>query len=122
MGAMPQKMVFGVAVGFIGGILALAAMAYAWNGTVDSMTLIGLDMLVAVLFFAVAGCFTKYSPVPGSTIAVLSAICVAFTLIAMFYEAMFMWLGVILVVLGIVNVIFAVSPSVTKWVDSNRVI
>ncbi len=122
MSAMPQKMVAGVAIGFVGGILALAAMAYAWDGTLDSATLIGLDMLVAVLFFAVAGCFTKHSPVPGSTITVLSAICVAFTLIAMYYEAMFLWLGVILVILGIVNVAFAVSPSVSKWVDSNRVI
>lgn len=105
----------------IGGIIALASMAYTWNGTLESASLIGLNMLVAVMFFAVAGCFTNYSPVKGTTIMILSALCAAFTVISMMFDAMLVWVGIVLVVLGIVNILFAACPTVTKWVDGNRI-
>ncbi len=122
MGAMPKKMIAGTAVGLIGGIVALVAMFYAWNGTLESTTSVGLNMLVAVMFFGVAGCFTKYTPVPGATVLVLSAVCEAFVIIAMLYNSMELWMGAVLAVLGIVNILFAACPTVTKWVDGQRVI
>ena len=81
--AMPKKMVAGSAVGLFGGIIALAVMAATWDGTLDCIVKVGLDMLVSVSFFAAAGTFMKYSPVQGSTMVVLSALAVAFTLVAL---------------------------------------
>lgn len=118
--AMPKKMVAGAAIGLVGGVIALAAMSFAWDGTLDCMVSVGLDMLVSVAFFAAAGTFMKYSPIQGSTMVVLSALAVAFTVIALLYEAMPLWVGLILIVLGAVAVLCSACPTVTKWVDANR--
>lgn len=120
MGAMPKKMSFGMGIGFIGGILAVVAMAQTWNGTVDSIYLVGLDLLVLTAFFAVAGTFSKYSPVKGSTMALLSAVAIAVSAVALFYEALPLWMGIVLIVLGLVALLCAACPTVTGWVDANR--
>ena len=118
--AMPKKMVAGSAIGLFGGIIALVVMAFAWDGTLDCMVNVGLDMLVSVAFFAAAGTFMKYSPVQGSTMVVLSALTVAFTIVAILYNAMGLGVGLVLIVLGIVAILCAACPTVTSWVDANR--
>lgn len=118
--AMPTKMVAGAAVGLFGGIVALAVMAATWDGSLDCIVGVGLNMLVSVAFFAAAGTFMKYSPVQGSTMVMLSALAVAFTLVALIYEAMPIGYGLLLIVLGIVSVLCAACPTVTSWVDANR--
>ncbi len=120
MGAMPQKMILGAAAGFVGAILALAVMAYAWDGTTDSVYKLGLDMLVALSFFAAAGTFMKYSPVQGNTMAVLSGLTIAFTVIATIYGAFEVWQTIVLLILGAVCLLCAACPTVTSWVDANR--
>lgn len=117
----PKKMVFGAALGLIGGIIALGAMAASWDGTLDCMTLVGLNMLVAVMFFAVAGAFTKYTPVQGTTVLVLAAVCEAMVFLSILYEASYIWLNLILAVLGAVNILFAACPGVVSWVDAHRI-
>ena len=115
MTATPKKMVFGAALGLIGGIIAIAAMAASWNGTVDSMYDVGLNMLIACMFFAVAGSFSRYTPVEGRTVLVLAAVCEAVVLLGIFY------LYLVLAVIGAVNILFAACPTVTSWVDTNRI-
>ena len=76
---VPNNMKIGTALGFVGGVIALVAMAASWNADIDSMYLVGINMLVAVMFFAAAGTFTKYSPVCGNTVVVLSGLAGAVT-------------------------------------------
>ena len=121
MTATPKKMVFGAALGLIGGIIAIAAMAASWNGTVDSMYDVGLNMLIACMFFAVAGGFTKYAPVQGSTILVLAAVCEAVVILSILYEGSYLWLNLVLVVIGVANILIAACPTVTTWVDAQRI-
>ena len=121
MAAMPKKMIFGVALGLLGGIIALAAMFVAWDGTLDSMTLVGLNMLVTVMFFAVAGTFTRHVPVPGNTVLVLATVCEAAVVVSVLYEATYFWLNLILLVIGAANILIAACPAVTKWVDAERI-
>ena len=51
---------------------------------------------------------------------VLSALAVAFTLVALIYGAMSIGFGLVLIVLGIVAILCAACPTVTSWVDANR--
>ena len=118
---MPKKMVFGAALGLIGGIIAIGAMSAAWDGTVDSMALVGLNMLVACMFFATAGAFTKFTPVQGSTVLVLAAVCEAMVLLSILYEGSYFLLNLVLAVIGAVNSLFAACPTVTSWGDTNRI-
>jgi len=117
---MPQKMVVGAAAGFAGALFTMILLATSWDGTLDAVYVMGLDMLVAVSFFAVAGTFMKYSPVQGSTMPILSALAIAFSLIAAMYGAVEIWQGIVLVILGIVALLCAACPAVTSWVDVNR--
>ena len=120
--AQSNKMKIGIALGMLGGIIALAAMAYSWNGALVDMYSVGLNMLVAVMFFAAAGTFTKYSPVKGDTVLVISALAMATTIIAAIYEATFLWVSIILAVIAICCILIGACPNTTKWVDNNRVI
>ena len=118
---MPKKMVFGLGLGLFGGILALAGMASAWDGTTDSMAFVGLNMLVACMFFAVGGCFTKYTPVKGSSIAVLAAVCEAAVILSILYDASYIGLDLILAVIGAALILIGACPNVAAWVDSKRI-
>lgn len=120
MSEVLPKMVIGEALGLLGGVIGIVATAYAWNGTVECAPLVGMNLLVAMMFFAAAGTFTKYSPVKGTTITVLAALCVAFTVIGLFYETMILWLGLILIVLGIALIACGACPGVVNWTDQNR--
>ena len=121
MAAMPNKMVFGIGLGFLGGIIALAAMAYSWDGTVNCMPLVGLNMLVAAMFFATAGTFSKVTPVAGNTIVVIAAVCEAMVILSMLYEATFVWVNLILAVIGAACILIGACPTVSGWVDAQRV-
>ena len=99
---VPNNMKIGTALGFVGGVIALVAMAASWNADIDSMYLVGINMLVAVMFFAAAG--------------------TSVTIIAAIYGATELWVSVILLVIAVVLVAIAACPHVSKWVDSNRVI
>ena len=113
-------MKIGSALAFVGAVAAMAAMACAWAGTLDSMPLVGLNMLVAVMFFAAAGTFTRISPVSGNTTLVISVLALCAVLISMLYEATFLWLNIILAVLAAVCILVAACPHVSGWVDANR--
>lgn len=120
--AMPNKMKIGAILGVFGGIVALAAMAYAWNGSIDSMYTVGLNMLTAVMFFAAAGTFTKYSPVCGNTVLAISAVTMAVIVIGALYEATFLAVSILMAIIAVCCILVAACPNVCKWVDSNRVI
>ena len=120
MGSMPKKMVAGLALGLFGGVVALVLMANAWDGSLDSIYKVGMCMLVSCMFFAVAGTFTKYSPVQGSTMTVLSAIAVISTVAALLLEALSLWMALLLIVVGVVAMLCAACPVTSHWVDVNR--
>lgn len=120
MANQPNKMKIGVALGMLGGIIALVAMAYAWNGTVDSMYTVGMNMLTAVMFFAVAGTFTKYAPVCGNTVLVISALAMAVTVIGALYSATFLAVSVVLAIIAVCCILVGACPNTSHWVDSNR--
>lgn len=120
MSAMPKKMVAGVAVGFLGGVIAIAAMAHAWTGDLSNTSAVALNMLVAMMFFAVAGGFTSYAPVKGKTLIVLAAINAAFVVIAAAYSSTFVVLELFLLILAVIEILCAACPTVTKWVDATR--
>ncbi len=121
MATMPRKMVFGIGLGMLGGIIALAAMAYSWDGTVDCMPLVGLNMLVATMFFATAGSFTKVTPVAGNTVVIIATVCEAMVILSMLYEATFIEVSLLLAVIGAACILVGACPTVSKWVDAQRI-
>ena len=122
MAQIPNKMKIGCALGMLGGVVSLAAMAYSWTGVLDDMYAVGLNMLAAVMFFAVAGTFTKYSPVCGNTVLVISGLAMAVAIVGALYNATFLWVSILLALIAVCCILVAACPNTTKWVDGNRVI
>lgn len=120
MSAQPMKMVAGMAIGFVGAIIAFAAMAYSWTGDLDNIYSVALNMLMAMMFFAVAGGFSKRAPIVGRTLIVLAALNVAFSIIALVYASTFIEVEVVLIILAVAEVLCAACPKVTKWIDTTR--
>ena len=115
-------MKIGMLIAFIGAIVAFVAMAQTWDGSLDSAPYVGVDMAVAMIFFAVAGCFSTYSPVKSSTVLVLSGLTVAFSIIAAIYAAMPAIVAVLLVILGLACMTVANLPSTKDYVENARII
>lgn len=120
MSATPFKMKAGMAVAIIGAIWSFILMSQAWDGSLDSVYVVGLAMFVCVMFFATAGAFTKFCPVKGSTVLVLSVVTAAVVILAMVYEAIPLIEGIILVILAIVCIVCGACPGVVSWVDECR--
>ncbi len=108
----------GLGLGLLGGILAMAAVAYSWDGELDSITNVAFNLLMATMFFATAGAFASSAPVAGKTIAVLAGICVATVLVSMLFGSTFLWLQIILMVIAIANVAIAACPTVIRFGNS----
>jgi len=115
-------MKLGMALAFLGAIGAFVSMAMAWSGFVESAPIVGLDMLAAMVFFAVAGCFSTYSPVKAPTVVVLSALSIAFSVIAAIFNAMNPIVCIILVAFGIICMFCGNLPSTKDYIDANRLV
>lgn len=122
MSAAPKKMSIGMGLGLLGGIVAMAALAYSWNGTFESVIPVAFNLLVATMFFATAGAFAKSAPVAGKSIAVIAGVCVAVTFVSMFYGSTFLWVQVFLLIIGIINVAIAACPTVIRYADTKKAI
>ncbi len=122
MAPMPSKMKIGFALGLIGGIYALIAMAVSWNGDLDSMATVGLNMLIAVMFFATAGTFTKYAPVAGRTVLIISVLTLAVVILGFVHDATFNHALLIMAILALACILIGACPNTAKWVDNSRLI
>ena len=120
MSAALKKMSMGMGLGLLGGILAIAAVAYSWDGSFQSIVPVGLNLLIATMFFATAGSFAKSAHVAGKSIAIIAAVCVAMTIVSMAYASTFLWLQIILLAIGVAEVLLGACPAVIRYADTNR--
>lgn len=122
MAAQPNDMKIGTALGMLGGIISIAALGYCWDGGLDGLYGAGLNMLCAVMFFALAGAFTRYSPVAGNSVIGISAVAIASVVIGVLYDATLLWVSILLLVIAIACLLIAACPKTVGWIDGNRVI
>ncbi len=122
MSAMPNTMKLGMALGFLGAIAAFVSMAMAWDGSVDSAAGVGLNMAVSMMFFAIAGCLSSYSPVKPATITAISAVAIGLTFIACILGVMSVVFGILLVAIAAICMVIGGMDTTKDYVDTNRVI
>ena len=122
MSAIPKKMSVGMGLGLLGGIVAMAALAYSWDGSLDAINNVAFNLLVATMFFATAGAFAKTAPIAGKSIAVIAGVCVAVTLVSMFYGSTFLWVQIFLLAIGVINIAIAACPTVVRYGDSRKAV
>lgn len=118
MVAMPGKMKIGMCLGLVGGIIGIATSAAAWESSIDSMTAVGLNLLVATMFFASAGFFQKNAPVAAPTGAVLAGIAAASAVVCLIMGIMGTGFAIVEIIIAIGLILVASCPAVKGYVDN----
>lgn len=120
----PINVVAGSAVAVIGGLVAIAFMAIKLNGVRADNTIVfaAVTMLIAVLFFAMAGSLysnAKTDYLPMVIIGLINVAVIA-AMIVLDVKANVVFGGILLAIAIIVELL--VLPAVTeKWVAYDRV-
>jgi hypothetical protein len=104
-------------MGLLGGVLSVAFMSLSYGPEEETLPLVAFYMLIAVLFFAIAGAFTKNSQWKFGvtefmifiTIGTIGA-CMAADYVAVPY-------GAVLIVVAVCLMILTALPSTKSWLD-----
>lgn len=115
-------MKFGFGLSMFGAVVSMIAMAYAWTGELDDMYPVGLNMLAALMFFASAGTFTKYTPVNGNTTLIISAMALAVVGIGALYESTLLWVSILLAAVAVCGILVAACPNTSRYIEDSRIV
>jgi len=118
MNSLPGNISAGCGISLLGGVISIVCLALFFEPEELSLTIMGLYMLSAVLFFGMAGTFTKNSQWSWKmtvfmgffTIGVVAA-----STAAGYFE---MYAGALLVAIGVLILIVAMLPSTKKWLNN----
>ena len=50
-----------------------------------------------------------------------AAVCEAVVILSILYEGSYLWLNLVLAAIGVANILIAACPTVTTWVDAQRI-
>ncbi|MCQ2084775.1 MAG: hypothetical protein MJZ21_01350 [archaeon] len=108
----------GLIIASLGGIIAIAGLAVTCEITVEGITSIALLLLISVMFFALAGAFTKngqWAPAALTLFGFLTLGVVAGCTIA---EIINLYLGIIEAVVAILVIAISYTPQTKRFVSS----
>lgn len=105
------------AVAMLGGLVAIACMALTYAPGEDTITVISFYMLVSVLYFALAGAFTRNSQWNASLTVVITFMTLGIIIVAAMYGSFSYNVAMVLGIFGLVILIASVLPSVKSWLD-----
>ena len=114
----PGAMKAGMAVGLFGGLVAFFAMAFLFNTDDEPLLTMGLCLLIAVLYFALAGGFSKTSQWTQNVLIAYSFITTAAVLGIFIADLIPLWFAVIELVLGILAIAFASLGGSKAYLDN----
>lgn len=117
MSTTPNGIKTAYGLGIFGGVLSIALMAFYFKPEDDILPEIAFYMLTAVLFFAMAGAFSKNSQWSWRVALFVSFICIgtaAGCTTAGYFEPA---AGALLIAIGTCIVILEILPSSKKWLD-----
>ncbi|MBP6021235.1 MAG: hypothetical protein KA502_01425 [Candidatus Methanomethylophilaceae archaeon] len=118
MSDMIKSVGIGCAVALLGGIVAIACMAMTFELTGNAMAMISFYLLIAALFFASAGAYTKNSQWDTKVTLLIAFLNLAVIILAALYGSISTNIALVLGVFGLLMVIIPSFPSVKVWLDS----
>lgn len=119
----PKNVVLGSAIAVIGGIVAIAALAWAFSNelTTDSLMFISMIMFIAVLFFASAGFLYSNgkSNFIGLIIIELINVVISAVFICTNIKGDYAF-GIAFLVFAILVTLFSLPGCTEKWMELDR--
>ncbi|MCL1811494.1 MAG: hypothetical protein FWG41_04695 [Methanomassiliicoccaceae archaeon] len=120
METVPRIVKIGCALGFIGGIICMIGLALFFEVEDSALANMGAYMLIAVMFFALAGGFAKGGQWSWNVLLLMTFLTIAAVGCSVIFEVLDVNVGIILVAVGALIVASLSMPSSKTWTNRMR--
>lgn len=120
MNTVPNSITIGRAFGFIGGIISIAFMAWAFEPSESTIEVVGMYLLFAVLFFALAGACRANGPWNWKMLTLMLFLIIGLSAVTMLGEYIGTVEGSVFIVIAVLVLIGTSMPSAKMWLDENK--
>ncbi|MCL2031746.1 MAG: hypothetical protein FWH45_00355 [Methanomassiliicoccaceae archaeon] len=121
METVPKNVKIGGALGLLGGVVAVVCMAVFFEAEESALMKMGACMLTAVMFFALAGGFAKGGQWSWNVLLLMTFLTIGAAGSSVILGAIDLYVGVILVVIGVLIVANLAVPASKNWADRIRI-
>ncbi|MDR3074952.1 MAG: hypothetical protein LBU30_02790 [Candidatus Methanoplasma sp.] len=121
METMPRNAKIGSALGFLGGIISMICLALLFKPEDTAIVDMGVYMLIAVMFFALAGGFSRSGQWLWSVLLFMTFMTIAAVCCAVIFGAIDLHAAIVLVVVGVLIVASLSMPSAKTWANRMRI-
>jgi hypothetical protein len=117
MDTVPKNVKAGCALGLIGGTISVMCLVIFFETDVDTLSVMGIYMLFAVLFFALAGALTKNNQWSWDVLTLMTFLTIGIIAASVIYELVEPLYGLVLIVIGALIVVTLAFPSSKVWLN-----
>ena len=114
----PGSMKIGMCMGLLGGLVAFFAMAFLLDINNEPLKTMAVCLLVAVLYFALAGGFSKTSQWNQNVLMAYCFITIGVMIGVTIVEYVPLWFGVIELVLGVIALIASLAGGAKTYLNN----
>lgn len=105
-------------LGLLGGVISVACLAIYFKPENSALAIIAFYMLVAVLFFATAGAFTKNGQWKWRVALFVNMLTMGIILACIIGDYFATYAGVLLLVIAVCIFVLELLPSSKEWMQS----
>ena len=120
METVPGIVKAGGALGFAGGLISIVCLALFFEVDGGALTVMGAYMLIAVMFFALAGGFARNGQWSWNVLLLMTFLTVGVVGASVIFEAVDLDAGIILAAVGALIVACLAMPSSKAWTNRMR--
>ncbi|MDY0293138.1 MAG: hypothetical protein RBQ77_01000 [Candidatus Methanomethylophilaceae archaeon] len=117
---IPGKVKTAGMLGMLGGVICIVGMVLGFAPETEAVVNMGLCMLAAVLFFAVAGAFRSGGPWTWDTLMLMTFLCAGVTVAVTVLGSFELYLGALLVLISVILILVAACPNTKRWITADR--
>lgn len=122
MDARPTNVIAASALAIIGGIVAIASIAWSFNPNSENIILqVGLALLISVFFFSVGGSLYTNGSGTWKSIQLVCFMNAAILLFAILYGMINLYFGIILLVMILLTAVLTANQKTAKWIEMDRI-
>jgi len=120
MEKVPRIVKMGSALGFLGGVISIFCLAIFFTADNSALSAMGVYMLAAIMFFALAGGLARNGQWSWSVLLLMTFLTISCVGCSVIFSAMDLYAGIILVVIGALIVMSLALPSSKTWANRMR--
>lgn len=120
MNTLPRNIKAGCILGYIGGLISMVCLVLFFKPEEAAVETMGMYVLIAVLFFAMAGAFTKTGQWSWRILVFMCFVTIAIIGGLMIWGDVDYYAGSVLIAVAILMLACIALPTSKDWIDSNK--